>query len=462
MVAEDWKARHFMRKLVQRSGKIGAQALDESVENLINILQAATKHVESIREIVKIDRSADTLRSKANDLHEAAQATMKSLSAAFSETTSALNRESNLDTAFSRAFPREIQADILSRYVQLTCEDEFYEGYSYGKQKYRTRRTSDAPDWAHIMLVCSTWFHIARTDPRFWTAINFAWSRWKIAKYLTLSKNAELDLSIPTHTDTILDDEETQLLLKHVNRARSIEFHPFCGFLSAAVGLIEAEPPRNSVLCLLSDIINQNLAPSLAHLMVRGGGHTYSLPSSVSFLSLRTLELRGCLVKGNWAETIPASLLELRVHYSEVHVDEGDLFTLLRHCSNLEVLIFSGNEISTREPDQLLAWTENSAMSVKNLRKLQPWPLPKHELEQMFRICTFNRLTELNIILQHPTPPLPPTCLSAHMARSTSLELRVGYDFIKVIFSDSRSSSLNVQYSLELKIHGESKKELQS
>ncbi|KZT31332.1 hypothetical protein SISSUDRAFT_1067849 [Sistotremastrum suecicum HHB10207 ss-3] len=378
-----------------------------------------------------------------------------------------MNRESNFDTAFSKALPRELQAEILFRYAQSVREEEFYEGYHvHYEGKYgRQGRPGYLLD---IMLVCSTWFHITRTDPRFWTAINFAWCPWKIAKYLTLSKSAGLRLAIPTYNDSPLIREKSKLLMKYINRARGIEFLPLTDFGSISRGWGAPEPEKPAVILhLLQDVIDNNLAPSLTHLMVRDADRIYTLPPSVSFLSLRTLELGGCLLQGAWVETLPASLEEIRVFYSNIHVGEDDIPTLLRRCSRLEVLAFSDNTLLIREYKETVAQTDDSVISVENLRKLKPWPLSRNGLERIFNTCTFHHMPKFNITLQPSTgsiSPLLPKPIANCMARSTSLELRVTYDVIKAIFSDSQSMSPNERHTLEVNLRGEikSKETLQS
>ncbi|KZS96516.1 hypothetical protein SISNIDRAFT_483069 [Sistotremastrum niveocremeum HHB9708] len=464
---------------VIRSGKIGAQALDENIERLIEILQTATKHVEEVRETIKNDNTASTLRSQANKLHAAAQKTMKHLSAAFSETTSAMNRESNFETAFLKALPRELQGQILLRYAQSARKTEFYQGYDCGRNGYR-KQDHASRYLMDIMLVyvpslqfitsilnntqhgrsCSTWFHIVRTDPRFWSAINFSWPYWKIAKYLTLSKNAGLQLAISTNDDSSFDQKYSELLMNHIKRARGIEFHPWADYFRGFRGWGEPEPPQNpaAAVLLLENIITHNLAPLLTHLLVHDDERTYALPSCTSFLSLRTLELRGCLLKGTWVDTLPASLQEIRVIFSKVHLGGNDIVTLLRRCSGLEVLVFSGITVMTREYMGPEAQIDDSVLSLKNLRELKTWPLSRNELEQMFNTYTFDHPAQFNISLQPSTgctAPLLPTYVANHMASSTSLELRVTYDVIKAIFPDPQSTSPQKRHSLEVDLRGE-------
>ncbi|KZS96553.1 hypothetical protein SISNIDRAFT_483108 [Sistotremastrum niveocremeum HHB9708] len=448
----------FMDDLVNRAGNIGVLALDETMEKLIEMLQEATQHVEEIREIVKGDRTANTLRTKANELHATAGETVKHLKAAFSEATSAMNRESNFDTAFSKVLPRELQGEILFRYAQSVREHKSYEVYHdvnlYEKQTRAPRYLLD------IMLVCSTWLHIARTDPRLWTVINFAWCRRKIEKYLTLSKNAGLRLTIPTYNISPLIPEKSKLLMKHINRARGIEFYPVTDFESVSRGWGPPELPRKpaAVLHILEDISNENLAPLLTHLLVRDDDRTYTLPSRISLLSLKTLVLRGCLLKGTWAETLPTSLQEIHVLYSNIHAGGDDILTMLRRCSKLEVVVFSDNTLLSRQYKDPIAQIDDSVISVESLRKLKPWPLSRDELEHIFNTYTFHRLSEFNITLEPSTgstsPPIP-TYLRNRMASSTSLELRVTYDVIKVIFSDSQSTSPKERHSLEVDFRGE-------
>ncbi|KZS96519.1 hypothetical protein SISNIDRAFT_463988 [Sistotremastrum niveocremeum HHB9708] len=419
----------------------------------------STKHVSEIRETLKIDRTVqvDSLRSKAIDINAVAQKTVSELGVAFSQATSALNRESNFGTAFSRALPKEIQADILLQYAKSFDEESFYGGYLHAHENWR--HIPRISNWADIMLVCSSWYHIIRTDPRFWTSISFAWPRSKIQTYLTLSKQARLHLALPTANPFIL--HKSELLMTHVHRAQEIELHPQVRPVRAGV-ILNSYPWGNNVPEIspvwqfMSDIIDQKLAPSLTHLMIEDHNSIYTLPSIMSFSTLSILELKGCFLRGPWAETFPASLRKIHIFRSDIHADLHDLLNLLRRCAMLEMLIFSWNEVSPREHGESIARTDQS-ICVKHLRGLEIWHSEKHKMEQFFDSCTFHRLSSLKIYIQHPlsTPPFVPSYFSERMARTTSMKLRVTDISIGTTFADP--SSPDVQYFLDVIFYREQK-----